>query len=215
MARTKTTKTTKTAARKTPTITGRISRKGRGEILGLPIEDMDHIAQGYPDTEGEQLSDPIEDASQEQQLAADQAEIAGRKPKGAAEVAKPRVSKQSPLFQGTIPCTRLFKQDLTEKFAAKQRWHQGTRVEVANWMLLNEVAATVTYCNTYHGSPRASFNPDTYTYPLTGWAQKQATKKMELFTEIEDREEWPTWTSSAVPMPKAEKTPAKKARKGK
>lgn|GEM_PF-6354472 len=109
-----------------------------------------------------------------------------------------KATPASKLFQGTIPCTRLFKLDLSEAFAAKQKWKKGTRVEVANWMIINDAANTVTYCNTYHGIPRASYNPETYTYPMEGWSLKQATKKMDTFTEIEDREEWPAWVVPAT-----------------
>ena len=114
-----------------------------------------------------------------------------------AKTAKaPKTKPAAKVFEGTIPATRVFQKDLTEQFAAKQSWKKTATVPVHNWMILNEAAGTVTYCNTYHNAPRASYDPATYTYSLEGRVLKVATKKMDEFVEVEVTD-WPSFITPA------------------
>jgi hypothetical protein len=60
--------------------------------------------------------------------------------------------------------------------------------------------------------PRSSYDPAVYTYPIKEIKEKVVAKKLDQYTEVEDREEWRTWLTFAV-APVA--TAAKRSRKSK
>jgi hypothetical protein len=146
------------------------------------------LAKGYPDTKGEELSEVVPTLTEKQQARKD-----AREAKALAKV-----------YRGAaIPATRVLKRQM-EEFK---------NCRAFAWMILNEQAGTVTYANSYgqegDGMPRASYDPAVYTYPIK---EKVIAKKLDQYTEVEDRDEWPTWISFAA-APVA--VPAKRSRKAK
>ena len=70
------------------------------------------------------------------------------------------------------------------------------------YMAINDDAGTVTYINSYNGSPRASFDPADYTYPIK---KKVVTKKIEEMAEL-DVIDWPTFITNAAGRRRSRKT---------
>lgn len=63
------------------------------------------------------------------------------------------------------------------------------------WMLINELAGTVTHANTYRGGHLpASYDPATYTYAIN---EKVVARKIDAMQEVEATD-WPAWVVHAA-----------------
>jgi hypothetical protein len=174
---------TKTTAKKTPAAKKITTKKVLAKkIAGLPVEDISQI--DYPDTEGMELSDPIEGATEAEQIAADKKEIKARKMK---------MPKALNIWQGTIECDRLCYRKM-EEFKNCQAWA---------WMAINTKTNTVTYANSYgpeFGQIKASYDPTHYTYPIK---QKIIDKKLIEYQELESPADWPRFFTTYSEKPSA------------
>jgi hypothetical protein len=104
--------------------------------------------------------------------------------------AKAKVTPANKLYQGApIPASRLFYRKMTE-FKNIDAWA---------WMAISEQHGTVTYGNSYgpdFGQFRASYDPSVYTYPIK---EKVVAKRMEIYRELDDVTEWPSFFTTAGP----------------
>lgn len=95
-----------------------------------------------------------------------------------------KIVKIAALYAGApIPATRVFVRTMPE--------FKNTRAEC--WLLWNEVAGTVCFCNTYGGLLKASYNPEHYTF---SYKAKVHDSKMEAMKEI-DVTDFPQWITNA------------------
>lgn len=108
-------------------------------------------------------------------------------PEIAADLAK---QKATQYFQGKIEATRVFKKAM-DGFSKKQ----GNQCNANMWMILNDTHNTVTYSNTYseENLPKASYNPETYTYPIK---EKVIKPKLESMIQVEP-DQWPPFVTHA------------------